>query len=370
MYLYLDFAKAFDKVPHQRLLAKIKAAGIDGHVATWIASWLSNRTQRVVLNGVASGWEWVASGVPQGSVLGPTLFLIFINDLDCVVDIMSSMLSKFADDTKLIRCVENNSDRDALQSDINALTKWSDDWQMAFNKDKCKVMHFGRRNQGFTYTMGGHAPAGTVLENSREEKDLGVLIHDSLKPSSQCAKAVMKANQVLGQMSRSFTYRDRYTWVRLYKQYVRPHLEYAVQAWCPWNDADIELIENVQRRAIRMVSGLSSSVYEDRLRELGITSLKERRLRGDMIEVWKIMHGEVNVDPNIWFDRAAEHSIRTTRQASSPFNLRPRPWNLEIRKNFFTHRVVKPWNDLGFDVQNSDSIDSFKVAYDEFVNNT
>ena len=167
--VYLDFAKAFDKVPHQRLLAKIKAAGIDGQVASWIAAWLSDREQRVVLNGVASGWQRVGSGVPQGSVLGPTLFLIFINDLDCVVDGIASILSKFADDTKLIRCVENETDREALQSDINALITWSDDWQMAFNRDKCKVMHFGKKNENYTYTMGGYAPGGTVLENSDEE---------------------------------------------------------------------------------------------------------------------------------------------------------------------------------------------------------
>ena len=133
--------------------------------------------------------------------------------------------------------------------------------------------------------MGGHAPAGTVLENISEEKDLGVIIHQSLTPTNQCAKAVKKANQVLGQMSRAFTYRDRYVWVRLYKQYVRPHLEYAIQAWCPWTDTDIEAIENVQRRAIRMVSGLSSTTYEDRLGEVGLTSLADRRVRGDMIEL-------------------------------------------------------------------------------------
>ena len=310
----------------------------------------------------------MASGVPQGSVLGPTLFLIFINDIDCVVDGVASMLSEFADDTKLIRCVSNDADRDALQSDLNELVKWSDTWQMEFNKGKCKVIHFGRRNQGFTYTMGGHAPAGAVLENISEEKDLGVLIHESLTPTSQCAKAVMKANQVLGQMARAFTYRDRYTWVHLYRQYVRPHLEYAIQAWCPWTDADINSIENVQRRAIRMVSGLNSSVYEDRLRELGLTTLTERRLRGDMIEVWKIMHGEVDVDPNIWFDRAVDHSVRTTRQASSPYNLKPRPWNHVFRKNFFSQRVVKPWNALSYDIQNSNSMDSFKAAYDRFRN--
>ena len=196
--VYLDFAKAFDKVPHQRLLAKLKAAGIEGRVAGWIEAWLSDRQQRVVLNGAASQWQRVMSGVPQGSVLGPTLFLVFINDIDCVVDCVAAKLSKFADDSKLFRCVNSDVDKEALQRDINALLQWSEDWQMAFNSDKCKVVHFGRSNPQFVYTMGGDAPGGTVLEHSKEEKDLGVLTHDSLKPTSQCAKAVKKANQVLG----------------------------------------------------------------------------------------------------------------------------------------------------------------------------
>ena len=204
-----------------------------------------------------------------------------------------------------------------------------------------------------------------MLENSREEKDLGVLIPDSLKPASQCAQAVKKANQVLGQMSRSFTYRNRSTWVRLYKQW--HHLEYAVQAWCPWTDCDIEAIENVQRRAIRMVSGLSSNVYEERLKEVGLTKLTERRLRGDMIEVWKVLHGEVNVDPSVWFDMASDNSVRNTRQSSSPYNLKPKPWNLEIRKNFFSVRVVGHWNKLPHNVQCAPSIDTFKARYDKHL---
>ena len=112
--------------------------------------------------------------------------------------------------------------------------------------------------------MGGFAPGGTVLESSKEEKDIGVIISDSLKPS-QCAVAARKANQVLGQMSRSFHYRDRFTWIQLYKVYVRPHLEYAVQAWSPWTQEDIILLENVQRRALRMNSGLAGETYEKRL---------------------------------------------------------------------------------------------------------
>jgi len=136
---------------------------------------------------------------------------------------------------------------------------------MVFNASKCKVIHFGKNNPKYLYTMGGFAPGGTVLESSKEEKDIVVIISDSLKPSSQCAVAARKANQVLGQMSRSFHYRDRFTWIKLYKVYVRPHLEYAVQAWSPWTQEDINLLENVQRRALRMTSGLAGETYEERL---------------------------------------------------------------------------------------------------------
>lgn len=365
--IYLDFAKAFDKVPHQRLIAKLNAAGIAGSISTWIHSWLTDRKQRVVLNGTFSAWRPVTSGVPQGSVLGPTLFLIFINDIDCVVDALASKLSKFADDTKLFRCVNNSADRDGLQRDINALFQWSEDWQMLFNKDKCKVIHFGRTNELYSYTMGGYAPAGSVLERSVEEKDLGVLIHESLKPATQCAKVVKKANQVLGQMARAFTYRDKFTWIRLYKQYVRPHLEYAVQAWCPWTDGDIESIESVQKRAIKMVSGLNSTSYEDRLAEVGLTTLAQRRQRGDMIEVWKLMHDHNDIDKANLFTMAADAAQRSTRQSSSPFSIKPPQWNTDIRKNFFSNRVVKPWNNLPFSLQNCDTIDSFKSNYDSFL---
>lgn len=108
---------------------------------------------------------------------------------------------------------------------------------------KCKVMHFGEKNLQFHYTIDGHAPGGTVLDNPNYEKDLGIHVHQSLKPSLQCAKAAAKANSVLGQMFRTFTYRDKYHWIRLYKTYIRPHLEYAVQCWAPWTDADISVLE-------------------------------------------------------------------------------------------------------------------------------
>ena len=179
--IYLDFAKAFDKVPHGRLLDKLKSHGIDGKVWVWLKEWLKGRKQRVCISGCRSDWRDVTSGVPQGSVLGPVLFLIFINDLEATL--VNSVL-KFADDTKLFGKVNNDIDRRSIQNDLYRLIDWSEKWQMPFNTTKCKVMHLGRSNSQFQYLMNNH-----TLEAVVEEKDLGLCITNNLKPSKQCQQA-------------------------------------------------------------------------------------------------------------------------------------------------------------------------------------
>ena len=153
--------------------------------------------------------------------------------LKILIIFMKLNILTFADDTKAGRVVENEEDRAKMQHEIDNLMAWTEKWQMQFNAGKCSIMHLGKNNRKYSYTMGGYAPAGVVLATSTEEKDVGVMISDNLKPAAQVAKAVSKANQVLGQMSRAFHYRDKYTWIRLYKTYIRCHLEYSVQAWCP-----------------------------------------------------------------------------------------------------------------------------------------
>jgi hypothetical protein len=202
--------------------------------------------------------------------------VIFINDIDEVVKKID-IIKKFADDTKLGQSVVTDRDRQNMQEALEALGEWSQKWGMEFNVPKCKVMHLGHNNPKHQYEM-----AGQTLSVTREEKDIGVTVADTLKPSAQCARAAKTAHTVLGQISRAFHYRDRHIFVRLYKQYVRPHLEFAVQAWSPWTEADKECLEKVQRRAVSMVSGLQEQEYEDRLKELGLTSLAERRHRADM----------------------------------------------------------------------------------------
>ena len=285
--LYLDFRKAFDVVPKERLLAKMNSIGVRGKVLGWVREWLTGRTQNVVLNGKVSEVGEVSSGVVQGSTLGPTLFLIYINDISSAVesgesalDLTNSILSIFADDTKWGRCVNTAEDREKFQEGINRLEQWSRTWQMQFNTSKCKVMHLGRRgNSGAEYMMGD-----TVLESTRAEKDIGVMIHDSLKPSLHCTKAAAKANAVLGQISRAVLYRDSETFVRLYLVYVRPILEYCIQAVGPYTEADKLCLEKVQMRAVGMVSNIPRGSYQEKLQALSLTTLEERRWRGDMLQ--------------------------------------------------------------------------------------
>uniref|UniRef100_A0A8C3HAP4 Reverse transcriptase domain-containing protein n=1 Tax=Chrysemys picta bellii TaxID=8478 RepID=A0A8C3HAP4_CHRPI len=188
--IYLNFSKVFDTVPHEEFLVKLEKVGIDMKIQRWIKNWLKGRLQRVVLKGELSGWREVTSGVPQGSVLGPILFNLFITDLgtEC-----RSVLIKFADDTKLGGIANSEKDQDILQGDLDDLVNWSNSNRMKFNSEKCKVMHLGMTNKNFSYKLGTHR-----LEVTEEEKDLGVLVDRRMIMSQQCDVVVKKANAVLG----------------------------------------------------------------------------------------------------------------------------------------------------------------------------
>ena len=365
--IYLDFSKAFDKVPKMRLLEKIKAHNIHGDILKWIESWLTGRRQRVVLNGSASSWSPVESGVPQGSVLGPLAFVIFINDLDLCAQLIR-ILKKFADDTKVGHIVRTDEERNELQTCLDLLCDWADTWGMSFNTDKCKVLHVGHNNPQYSYTMNGY-----TLSEPGWEQDIGVKVKENLKPSLQCSSASKRANFVLGQISRAFHFRDRHVFLRLYKTYVRCHLEFAVSAWSPWTERDKYALEKVQRRAVRMITGLKGKNYEEKLKELGMLSLEDRRIRYDMVQVFKILYKFDDVDSRVWF-QTMENSARDTRLSSYPLNLTTTRSRLEIRQHFFSQRVVNLWNDLPVHVKDSRNPKIFKQRFDEWkiieANNT
>ena len=346
--IYLDFAKAFDKVPHQRLLIKLRAHGVDGRLLTWIESWLRDRKQRVCLRGSSSSWCRVNSGVPQGSVLGPVLFLVFINDLDIGI---RSDIWKFADDTKILGVVEDVGSADLLQRDMDRLMDWSSTWQMQFNEKKCKVMHIGRRNKMFQYSMRQH-----VLEDTAEERDLGFMMSSDLKPSVHCRLAYSRANSFLGLIRRTFVYRDPGTLICLYKTMVRPHLEYAVSAWSPQYKLDKVLLERIQHRFTRMIPGLSKLSYGERLQRLGLWTLEERRNRADLIEVFRILSGESS-SPVLESMFVVDGSHRTRGHSKKLIKNRS---SCNIRKHFFCERVINRWNSLPQESVEAVSVNSFK----------
>lgn len=352
--IYLDFQKAFDKVPHKRLLAKLKAHGIDGSVLKWIENWLSNRKQRVVINGKESNWINVTSGVPQGSVLGPVLFLIYINDID---EGITCILSKFADDTKIASTVVSRDQVNEMQNNLNRLSDWAKTWQMKFNTDKCKVLHIGYRNEKATYIMDGNK-----LKNSNSEKDLGVTIASNLKPSQQCSEVVKKANKLVGFIGRSIEYKSKATIITLYNSLVRPIMEYCVQAWCPYYHKDIDKLERVQRRVTKLIPSLRNKSYEDRLKELDLFSLQHRRLRGDLIQVFKIIKGIDNMDYSKYF------SIdRTGYTRGNGCKIIGKTFISNESKHFFFNRIVNLWNGLPRNVVECNTVDTFKLHLDKYL---
>ena len=308
-------------------MLKVRSLGITGNIGRWIENWLNNRRQRVVINGQTSEWKPVLSGVPQGSVLGPLLFIIYINDLDVG---LNNYVSKFADDTKIGKSVLTELDRLSLQQDLDKITKWSEEWDMPFNVNKCQLLHVGTRNNKFQYSINGQ-----TLENTASVKDLGVTISQNLKFSQQCNEAANKANRMLGFINRNFTFKSKDIILPLYTSMVRPHLEYAVQFWDPYLIKDIQKLEKVQKRATKLIPNLRNKPYEERLKELNLFSLSKRRLRGKLIECFKMLKGYSNVEIDDLLTLAPELPTR-----SNGLKLRGHRVNLDSTKHSFTNDVV------------------------------
>ena len=350
---YLDFSKAFDTVPHRRLLNKLETLGLDLKLVAWIQSWLQDRQQRVVVNGISSGDGKVTSGVPQGSVLGPVLFNIFIGDIACGIE---GKICLFADDTKICNRVDTPGGLQKMRDDLGRLEEWSRVWQLQFNGKKCKIMHLGHKNPKAQYFLNG-----ITLESTEEERDLGVIISSDLKVANQCNKAMRKASQMLGCIGRGISSRKREVVMPLYKSLVRPHLEYCVQFWRPYLQKDINTLETVQRRATKMVHGLCNKSYQERLEELNMYSLEQRRERGDMIAAFKYIKGCDQLEEGTIFQKK-----RCNRTRGHEYKLEGGRFKGNVRKNYFTERVIDKWNILPSEVVEANTVEQFKHAWDKY----
>lgn len=350
--IYLDFAKAFDTVPHERLLEKLRGMGVQGKVLQWIRSFLSDRVQKVIVEGEESGWRDVVSGIPQGSVLGPMLFICFINDLP---EEVVSEVFVFADDTKLFARVPERTKE--LQQDLDSLQKWSNKWQLRFNTSKCKVMHLGKQEDPHTYYMErDQKPA--ALETTSVEKDLGVNVDSDLNFEEHVETQTSKATKLLGMIRRTFTHIDDVTLPLLYKAIVRPHLEYCNAVWHPKSKRQAEALEAVQHRATKLVPNLKTKEYEERLRALSLPSLYYRRARGDMIECYKYMSGIYNVSSSF-----LEVDTGSTRGHSK--QLKKKTATKACRCKYFSRRITNAWNSLPEEVVPAPTMNTFKSRLDK-----
>ena len=284
--IYLDYAKAFDKVDHGILSQKIKKLGIHGKLGLWLYNFLCNRTQQVMVDGQYSESYPVISGVPQGTVLGPLLFLIMIGDVD--KDLQSSTLSSFADDSRLKKKIKEFHEVKILQDDLLTVNNWTLDNNMNFNYDKFEAIKYTIQDtQEYHYSING-----AEIEEKEHIKDLGVWLSKDCTFKYHIEQKCKTAMKMVGWLFRTFDTREPTHLFPLFKSLIISSLEYCCQLWSPHNIYDIQCLENVQRTFTRRLIG-NELDYWERLKMLNIYSLQRRRERYIIIYTWKVLEGLV-----------------------------------------------------------------------------
>ena len=351
--ILLDFSKAFDTVPHLRLSAKLSYYGIRGPTLSWIDSFLSGRIQSVSVNGTHSSWENVTSGVPQGSVLGPALFLIYIND---ILEKIQSKMKLFADDSIVYREILSVDDHYILQRDLDLLADWSSKWLMHFNIKKCAVLSITRKRNP---SLHHYTIFGESLERVDEHDYLGVRISHDLRWGSHCQKIIQKASRTLGLLRRTLSPCKQEVKIKAYQAIIRPQLEYAAETWNPHTLDGIKRLEQVQRASARFVfrDYRRTTSVTQLITTLGWDSLHVRHLLSQSTMFYKIHHGLVNIQfppvihPSSYFGRH-DHQLKYHLPDAS----------VDSYKFSFYPRSVKIWNQLPAVAVSSPSTTAFREA--------
>ena len=347
---YLDLQKAFDSVSHNRLLVKLQNMGLSSNLLDIVKDFLHERNFYVCVGESKSATFKVKSGVPQGSVLGPLLFVLYINDMP---ENIKNLLLLFADDAKLIA---KASTPILNQEDLTRLSEWQSLWRLTFNTNdqKCKVMHIGKNNPCHKYLLNENE-----LPQTLSEKDLGVTITNNFTWTTHIDISIKKAHSVMAWIMRVIIAKKPQIMLQLYKTLVRPHLEYCVQLWNPrprhGNWGIINKIEDVQRQFTRQIDGFGELTYRERLSQLNLTTLIERRARGDLIETFKILSGIANYGREMFrVSRARNNILYPTGKLSSH------------QQDFFNTRVIQYWNILPTYVKTADTVQSFKIRLESY----
>ena len=349
----LDFSKAFDKVHHGNLLLKLSHYGIHGSLFSWIKDFLSGRSQRVVLDGQESSPKPVLSGVPQGSVLGPLLFLVYINDM-CEQLSPGTTLRLFADDSLLYRTIRSLSDAQALQKDLNILQKWEIDWNMEFHPKKCQVINISNKTKNLiTFTYNIHS---IDLENVTVAKYLGINIDCHLTWSKHIDTISGKASSTLSFLKRHLKSCPPKVKEQCYNTYVRPTLEYACSVWDPHLKKDIYKLERVQRRAARFVTNNYNFQTDclTLLKDLNWTPLRERRAKTKTTLFYKAKHNLLHIPLN-----HLNFNNKNTR-SSTKFNYAVPRSQTNVHLHSFFQSTIRLWNSAPVTIRSSASLEQFK----------
>ena len=287
--VYLDFCKAFDKLDFNILLLKLKKYGICNKLGRWLHSFLIDRQQFVSIQGCRSLLRIVLSGVPQGSVLGPLLFIIFVNDVD--KDITSAFLSSFADDTRVGFGIKNVSDATILQTDLNSVYSWAEENSMTLNSSKFELLQYGKMkiDSVYSYTDSN----GKDIESKENVKDLGIYMSSNSDFTFHIDTIISKVNGLTSWALRSFKSRSADFILTTWKSVILPHLDYGSQLWNPSKKGDIQRLEMVQKHFISNIKSFSHLSYWEILKTVGLYSLQRRRERYRIIYIWCILEGLV-----------------------------------------------------------------------------
>ena len=360
--VYLDFAKAFDKVDFGITLEKLHELGVGGKVGKWITSFLSDRVQSVIVEGVPSNNAPVKSGVPQGSVIGPILFLIMMGDIDKTVK--DSFVSSFADDTRVGHKVSSTSDEADLQEDLNRIYLFADMNNMKFNTDKFEFVRYKQANDIAASPVYVTCDGKSIAEKS-SVRDLGVTMSNDGRFSDHINKVRETACKVTSWILRTFRSREKHLMLTLWKSLVQPHLDYCCQLWSPKLLGDIAILEQVQKSFISKIKGYEHLNYHEKLRKFGLYSLERRRERYSIIYTWRMIESHV---PNIGIQTSV--SMRRGRMCKIPSYRTSAPnWVKNLKEASFCVRGPRLFNCLPKEIRDISSvhIDVFKAALDSWL---
>ena len=362
--IYLDFAKAFDKVDHGILIRKLTGLGVGGSVLCWIYAFLKGRLQTVKVEGSLSCSASVVSGVPQGTVLGPILFLLFIGDIDR--DLQFARATSFADDTRVVMQVGDDTDAADLQGDLGTLYKWAEANNMKFNGSKFQYLRYGPGSLGGLHYL---TEEGEKIEEATALKDLGIMMSASGTFENHISEICQKGSNMVGWILRTVSTRNSVPMLTLFNAVVRPVLEYCSQLWSPKAQGLIRKIETIQRQFTAKISGTEELCYSERLKHLRMYSLERRRDRYMVIYVWKVIQGHA---PNLLGRDKVVSTNANPRLGRycllPPLNKKAPNYVQTLRENSFSVYGPKLFNELPTELRNFDgSLASFKCRLDKFL---